>query len=525
MKGQSFRDKKIGNRLRKASADWKKARPENRFEKPTSKWRQWLNYILGASFLIVLPLGIVASAQDPTAAMAFLLPLVAGITFSSMFARYADVRYDERSALLPLSSAQVQREIFREWRNEITLTLLWIIGLGSLLYQGASPAEGAVKCLLLFLSMTLFMSLSLLPRMVWLSGAVIWTFGALFILTWVDILGGALIEQVASYLPWHEALSRTPESWAYLGGVLIAGIAALMVTKRLWLSRPDFDCTYYYEHLHGFNIEDPMDIDLDDEALETLLPPPPVTPKGRLESFVWRFLSDREKALTRAAGLCSETFLSRWLITTIFLSGMIYLWDLFTDWSLFFPILGTITGLVWLWNSLNLKAATYLTGMKISPRCAAAGFAILPIGMRTVEKIFYKEGLPKWACLAATITLIIGISFPLGAAVLAGLFPTFFTALVIIHSVAFWVSGTGSWLTRKNRWAWFYSSGIALCFLGMIAVPFSQFFAFLMESIEGNLLSCLPALTVMIGLALIARALMIRMIHDPRCDLLAQSKS
>ena len=527
MKGRSFRDKEVGTRLRKASAAWENSTLNNHFEKNPRK--HFLSLLLSGLLIVGLHLMVLSSGKDLRPTLSFLLPLAAGITFSSLFARYAGVRYGERSVLLPLSSAQVHKEIRREWRNGMIFTLLWVAFIGCFLNQGAALWIGAIKCLLIFLSMTAFMALCLLPSMAWLSSAVALIFGGFLALSYIGPFGEIFTEKIAPCLPWYLALTNTTSSWAMLGGIFLAGLAAIEATKRHWLNRPDFDCTYYYENLGGFSLEDLQSVGLDDEAIEEILPPPSATPKGALESFIWRFLSTRERVLARAAGLCSETFFSRWLILTVSLLVASHLWQHYTDWGLFLLNLTMLISLILLYLSNGLKSANYFTSTEISPNCAAASFAVLPIGFKTVEKLFYKEGLPKWACLSLTFALVSGSqsheSFALLTLKVGILFALTFVSLALVISIFFWSSGTNHWLSNKKRWRYFI--GASFCFLVIFLIILSQVTIFFGELWEFSSLieirTTAISLAISLVLFLIARALMICRLNDPRCDLLKQS--
>ena len=527
MKGRSFRDQEIGFRLHEASESWRQARPGNRFEKAPSH-RSWISILLYCFLIAVFHSKLIFAEEDTTPIFTFLLPLAAGITFSSLLARYFGVRYDERSVLLPISSEQVHREILREWRNGIILTLLWIIFIGCFLGKDAIPWVGAIKTLLVFLSLTALMSLSLFPSLAWLSSAALWVFGSFLFTFYIGIFEGLLANQIAPFFPWHLALSNTPESWMALGGLLLAGIAALLATKSRWLSRPDFDPTYYYENLGGFSVENLENLDLEEEFLEESLPPPPATPKGKLESAVWRLLSTRERVLARAVGLCTETFLSYWLLITLFSLALPH-FDFFQFGTkafylnilIFFPLL-------WLLISYSPKSDHYFTAVEIAPNCAAGAFAVLPIGFKTVEKLFYKECFLKWACVSLTITLFSTFRH---SESLSGIVPrsltlflTTFVIIAIVHSVIFWSTGTSHWLKHKKRWG--YSLVASLCFLAIILILLSQVFLVIGIIWEVDSLSELSfsfiSLLLCIFLFWIARSMMILRLNDPRCDLLAQ---
>jgi len=525
MKGRSFRNKEVASRLQEASAAWENSSLTNCFEKKPQKHSLPSLFIYGV-LIFGLHFAVLSSGKDLRPIFCFLLPLIAGITFSSLFARYAGVRYDERSVLLPLNSEQLHQEIRREWRKGMIATLLWVIFLGCFLNRGEAPWVGAVKCLLLFLSMTSMVALTLLPFMGWLSSAVFWIFGGFLFFSYIGPFGDTLTEQIAPSLPWHLALSNSTESWTMLGGIVIAGLGAAEATKRHWLSRPDFDCTYYYEHLSDFSVEDVHDNDV--EAIEEILPPPPATPKGGLESLIWRFLSSREKALSRAAGLCSETFLSRWIILTASLLAASYFWQIYTDRDLFFLNLATVFSIFWMCG--GLKSSNYFRAIEISPGCAAAAFAVLPVGFKAVEKLFYKEGLPKWAFLSLTFALMSASQSPGSLPSLAldvGILSLLtFVCLALIYSLLFWSTGTTDWLTHKKRWR--YLIGASFCFLAIAFILLSQISIFFGEFWEFHSLVELRTTVLLLAISLIlfliARALMILRLNDSKCDLLNQTE-
>jgi len=549
MKFFHYRNRAIDGRLKTAATRWKSGDSERAFEKPEKNWFHPFLKKAGTHFLLFLPVIILFWGNDDNAVLlALLLAFIATTTFSNLFLQIVKPLREERTYLLPLDDSTLDRQIRADLVVPFLKGLFYAMLYGAVgVVSDGNPIDlftgsggflqrvfgnfskenlmGAITSGLIFIGFLGFLTASLLPRMSWLYQILFFGPIALFFASMVNDQALEVVKHNAHFLPWYHALHH-PVS---LFGFLATGMLVAWLTRSSWWGVSPFDRTQFYE-IYGspqlmYEIDDhKVPVDLAMIALSKT----PKTPKGWLETLIWKWLDIKERALVRAVCGTSHNYLKGWAIGTALMLFLGWLGGL--TWPPPFADIKTLALIIFglfiysKFLAVPLASIGYLEGISISSQAVGAQFQLLPISLSLLEKLYWKEMLPKLFLLSLTVScsLALWLRIPspgdLFLTLIFVIFPTFITGYWFLfwnHSINHWPPNKGKGTLRIKLLQILLIAGMLLFVIGCatFAIPEGKAFGFV---------RFYPT-ELSIVFLLILRLPLRSILKDTRCDLMVQA--
>jgi len=475
MKFAKYRNAEVGSRLKSSL----KSRQPSKLEKPPWSFRlpediAWL--------FCLLPLGWFDGTPDRVATISLFLPLLAAFTVKILIQIVVEPLTQEVTYLLPVSDRKVRAQSYRNCVRPIIRGLVLAIPVGIFASGELCVLTSSLQAMLIFLALIAVLSVSFLPKMNWFPNFVI---GLILILGagsfyYMSFQSEPHFTGLARMLPWYHAFG----SWTILAGVLAGAGILVALTKRYWESETPFSRTLFYEIL-GITFAGEMP----EEDLSPTQKTTPIskTPSGLLEKKIWPLLSVKERGLAIAVGFCESSFFTTWIKINLALLVAYFGISYFSEdsWTIVTPILwiGAASFIFNLLSTHRPSSFYFLSAIHLSPQSVAARFYGVPAGLKTLEKLFWREGLYQWPLLALSMAV------PLAALELHGeistvgllfLYTECLLAIILTYHACFWHLVISQWLSRKGLSAFFGLSIDALlagCILLPLAITFFSYTA------------------------------------------------
>lgn len=529
MKFRHYRNPKIADRLNAASRRWVNDSPENQFEKPKGLIPGNITKTLWTIVIMIAGSLILGSHDQAPLLLTLALPVIAAITLSDLRELSNQPYLEETSYLLPLSDQRIDQQIRNDWKKPLITGTIAAALFGASAGITSLPVISALKAGLTFWALLGTLSISANPRFSWIHQATIFGLGALCLIFSYSTTIQEFVILQTSWWPWYLAF----DSWAILATCLLAGGLIAFNTRRFWGTISPFSRTEFYESWDGLSLDSLLDesieggpIEIPDETFQK-----PSKPRGLIEFLLWDKLSRKEQSLVKISGATQSNWLSGWVLTNLLVIALS--WVIRQEWLIPPVALGaaTVISIVFVGMFFLVKCpfltAPHLAGMEIAPQTTACQYQTIPVGLGSLERIFWREGLIKWPLAALTIslgfTLFLEVPPPEFLKSAAFCFLNILPAVVLVNTSMFWHSSFEGWAPRSGRAASPIKLADGIILISSVISILLVLITVLPSRGQGLISTPMPALILlMLGLPyiLILRALIRSYFKNPASDLM-----
>ena len=451
MKFHHYRNQAIRKRLQRAANEWQSTSATNAFETPESTWFSPLLKTIGINLLLLFPVVILffGGADNPIL-LTLLFPFLAATTLSNLFVILVKPRGEELTYLLPFSDSTLDRQARSQLIRPFIKGLFYAGLYGAISHVSATPLLGALTGSAIFVALIGILTLSLLPRMSWLYTSLFFGSIALFFGCMISEEIMAALKDASHFIPWFQALFNP----YVLATLSVTGLLAAWFSRSSWWSISPLNRTSYYETFgtshHGHEIDEEEFLDLSPGD------PLPKSPRGWLEKMIWKSLTLKERAMVRAVGGTSSHFLRDWLLATLIGLGSIWLsnfiWPAPLEEFKNLILLVTVGWAASRFLATSGASLGYLEGISMSPHVVGAQFQLLPMSLTQLEKLYWKETIPRalLASLTTSLCLSLWIGQPHTESYSPALFFTIFPIIITFYGFSFWNRSVNYWTPKKG---------------------------------------------------------------------------
>lgn len=525
MKFRTYRNNLVHQRLEKEALSWATIEGHTFESPPRPDLGYYLKPVGLGLILVFLLLVTFFTSNTGPGLIAVVIPILAGFTFFKMVDILGRISGTELSHLLPLSHETLRKEILDNYQYPLLKGAFLSALFG---FFGANPelsSFGALQGALVY-----FATLTSLTI------CFFWKFAAILAVSLVTYLAlafaGTFHDSFSHFASFF--LVNSPWYLAYSDGRVLTfftlfGLGSALFSRRAWLDTSVFDRTAFYENRPGESLDetDPTD----GVSLESSPPPLPSNPHGLLEKLTWKFLNIKERGLLRAVGFNQSSFLKSWLIFTSLPFVAVWVSQLNLP-APYHKITGLseIAGIMILLWSISLTATRttrYLNGILISPHTIGAQFQALPLTLPRLEKLMWKECIPRWILVAFSFAL-----FPLALVKLENSLSDFANYFLLTLSIiipfqwlAFWNASINMWVSKRERRRFRHLAIELLIILGMLIAFFKIFVssAYFTSPEKSPSFSSVAAYSAAIAIHLaLIRICVYRYLRNRRTDLIGQ---